>query len=120
MINIKNNLTFLKLLSTSNKATIHALLNSAKNDQLYAIFECMHNLLLGNVKIGHDKLLNLKKYKTEIRKLANKKISIKEKMKIMLKKYSLFKNILPVIFKKLDDETRKENDNGSLHTTKTR
>ena len=104
MKNILKNLHFLKLLSLSNKKSILALINTAKNDQLYTIFECMHNLLLGNVKFGQKDFKKMKKFKHLIRKLANKNTTIKEKRNILIKKYSLIKLILPLIFEKIKNE----------------
>lgn len=76
----------------------------------------MHNLLNGNVSIRQNEKAKLKKYKQIIRKLASKNTTIKEKKNIMIRKYSIFKIILPLIFNRLENEIRKENDNGSMYS----
>lgn len=120
MDNIIKNFTFLKLITISNKKSLHALIKSAKYDQLYSIFEIMHNLLIGNVNLEQNEINILKKYKILIRKLANKKNSIKEKKNVLLQKYNMLKTILTFILKKIDNEVCQKNDNGTLCTSKTR
>jgi len=76
---IKNKQFLRLLLQNQNKA----LINSATNAELICIYEIVQNFLQGNLSVNNCKLNKLRKFKKELRLLANKKISQKKKKKII-------------------------------------
>ena len=73
-------LHFLQKAPTSLQKTI---LNKASPELIPCICECVHNILQGNVQISSQQKRKLNKYKTKLRQLANKKISLKKKKKVI-------------------------------------
>lgn len=53
------------------------------DDFVKCICECCKNILLGNVPLTSQQRSNLKKRKADVRRLANKKISLKSKKAII-------------------------------------
>lgn len=68
------------MLSKSTPTQRKAIIKSASPDQIHSICEICHNILAGNVGVNVAKV---KKYKTAIRQIANKKIPIQKKKKIL-------------------------------------
>lgn len=81
MKNIRRNYHFLNALRCVSSTQRKALLKNATPDQIKAICEICDNTLKGNLPVNVNKI---KKYKCAIRKLADKKIGLKAKKKILV------------------------------------
>lgn len=77
------NVEFLKKLSKCNKATRDKLIVAANKDQLHCLTEIAYNTIKGKLKHDHVSVKKLKKFRTEIRNLAKKSISLKKKREII-------------------------------------
>lgn len=86
---------FLRLLCKCSPPVRKALLKNTSKDQLILLVEIVTNLLLGNVKISKATKSSLKKYKTDLRKLANITCCLDTKRKIIQKGSGAF--IVPII-----------------------
>ena len=77
---IKKNIDFLHLLTNACKAKSRRrdLMNFANKDEVDSVCECVENFLCGNVQDQRLKR-KLRKYKTTLRLLRDKKKSIKKK-----------------------------------------
>jgi hypothetical protein len=62
----------LYFLSKSKPKEIKSILESVDPKFIQLLCETTHNLLLGNIPLNDEKLKQLKKYKTKIRKLCSK------------------------------------------------
>lgn len=91
MKNIKKNYHLLSVLARATPAQRKAILKQATPNEIKVICEICHNTLQGNIPVNISKL---KKYKSSIRKLTNKKIPIKKKKKILINQTGGF---LPLI-----------------------
>ena len=78
------NLDFLKLLGGKNKSVRKKVLSDAKTDLLKCISDCCHNILNGNIEMTRKEIKSLKKYRQVIREVANKRIALRRKRKILL------------------------------------
>jgi F0F1-type ATP synthase beta subunit len=58
-------------------------LRGADNDLLQCLSECALNVLKGNVDLTPSEKAKLTKYKQKLRKVANKKVPLKQKHKIV-------------------------------------
>ncbi|DAC80299.1 TPA_asm: gasderminX [Terrapene box turtle adintovirus] len=76
---VKRNLGLLKLLSKSSPQQRRAILCSASDDLVAAISEIALNTLKGNVPLTQNQVRVLKKKRTLIKTLCNKRVSLKRK-----------------------------------------
>lgn len=76
---IKANTPFLHLLARSGPKRRKNLLKQATKEELSAIFEICLNILRGNLNIKGKDYTKLKRQRQLIRKLADKKVSVKQK-----------------------------------------
>lgn len=91
MNNIKRNERFFYLLTASPPKQRKAILKDANKSQIFSICEICHNLLAGNVPVNINRL---RKYKTIIRQIADKKIPLYKKRKLLINQTGGF---LPII-----------------------
>ena len=80
---VKRQALILKALSQAHPHVCWAILCGADKDLLQCLSECALNVLKGNVKLTPGQKASLTKYKQKLRKLANKKVSLKEKNRII-------------------------------------
>ena len=77
---LKRNWELLKLLKkTKGKERRNALIYVGKQDLIRAICEIIHNVLLGTVKLKPTEIKRLKRYKSVLRQLADRKVAVKTK-----------------------------------------
>lgn len=70
-------------LAKSHPHVCRAILRGADKDLLHCLSECALNILKGNVKLKPSDKARLTKYRQKLRKIANKKVSLKQKHKIV-------------------------------------
>ena len=80
---LKRQAAVLKVLANSHPSVCKAIVRGADKDLLQCFGECAHNVLQGNVPLTPGQKANLTKYKQKLRKVANKKTSLKQKQKIV-------------------------------------
>lgn len=80
MKNIKRNYNFLRLLASATSPQKKAIIRTASKNQIYSLCEICKNILAGNVPVNIKRLC---KYKTAIRQMSNKKVSINKKRKLL-------------------------------------
>ena len=76
---VKDNIDFLRVLAKSNPKLRRAILQCCHNDLIKAICEVTLNVLKGVVPVNEKQKRKLRRHKTVLRALADKKISIKRK-----------------------------------------
>lgn len=103
MKRIKKHVHLLHILSKASPQQRKAILNTTSADQLKSICEICQNLLRGN--ISGLKLQKLAPYKKVIRKLADKKIGLSSKRKILTQQTGggILSMIIPAVLKLLSD-----------------
>ncbi len=80
----KQNRSFLTfLLETQSSVQKKLLLQNITPPQLKALTEIIYNLLHSDITLSKDKLTKLKKYKSALRSLADKSVSVKQKKNIL-------------------------------------
>lgn len=93
---VKRNYQYLKILSSCNKKMRNSIINGGTKDLIDTLCECILNLLNGNLNLDLKDKNNLSKYKLPLRKLL-KRISLKEKKKILVQKGGFLEILLPSI-----------------------
>ena len=58
-------------------------LKNADDAVIKSIAECCHNVLKGNVVAANKKIGKLNKYKKQIRRMANRRVSLKSKRRLV-------------------------------------
>lgn len=86
MKRLKSNKHILHVLRNTTPKVRKAILQSADDDLIKALVECVINTLNGNHKINTSTKTKLCKYKNCFRQLANPKVSLKKKRKIFIQK----------------------------------
>ena len=84
--NLKKHAGVFKWLKNAKPNKIKTFIKSADNKFIKTVCECSLNVLRGNVPISNKHKQSLKKYKKDLRHLANKKVSLNQKKKLLLKK----------------------------------
>ena len=74
---------FLKLLHESKPAYRKQLLEKAPNDVVYLLSQCALNMLQGEMILTKQQKAKLKPHKEKIRRLASKRVSMKNKKNIL-------------------------------------
>lgn len=94
----------LTLLIKTNKSQRKAILNTITRSQLKHIVEIAYNLLKGNIPLTSRQKKNFIKHRKFFRQLANRKLSLKNKKKLLRNKFPalllLFKTYSSVFKKK--------------------
>ena len=80
---VKRQANILKALATAHPHVCHVILKGADKDLLKCLSECAYNILQGNVTLTSAQKARLTKYKQKLRKVANRKTSLKEKQKLV-------------------------------------
>ncbi len=75
--------TVLKLLQKSSPTVVRHIIRNADRKLLNTLCECSLNILKGNVALSKPQLNRLKKYKSALRNLVNRKTSLKKKKDIL-------------------------------------
>ena len=80
---VERQATVLLTLAKAHPHVCKAILRGADKDLLQCLSECALNVLRGNVKLTPTDKARLTKYKQKIRKVANKKVSLKQKHRLV-------------------------------------
>jgi len=91
---MRNNIDFLRVLKQCNTKQRRALLQAADNKLLKAICECVLNVLRGTVKLNPSQKGKLRLHKETLRELANKRVPLSKKKKLIVQKGDGFLGIL--------------------------
>ena len=82
---LKAHAPYLHVLVNGTAKQREGILRGADKELVYCLCECALNVLQGNVKLQGKEKHQLKKYKQRLRDLANKKIALRTKRKLLLK-----------------------------------
>ena len=90
---------FLALLCSMRRslAKRNILLDSADPEHIYAICDCVYNVLKGNVKVKKHEFIKLKKYKDTLRLIVKPNLSLKKRRQTIKQKGGFLPLILPMI-----------------------
>lgn len=91
---VKTHRALLHVLQGAKPKLRKAILNESDRDLVYAICEICENLLLGNIKLTEDQRSRLRRYRTELRRLAQRGEGWKTKKKILVQKGGSFLPLL--------------------------
>ena len=80
---VKRQASLLQIPSQARPHICKAILRETDKDLLQCLSECAFNVLRGNVPLTAPQKAKLTKYKQKLRKVADKKVSLKEKHKIV-------------------------------------
>ena len=97
---MKKNADFLRLvLSTPSRIQRSVLLKSITPDQLHALGVVANNILHGDVPLTESYKKKLRRYRVQIRQLADKKISVKKRKQALQPKVvlMLLQTVAPVL-----------------------
>ena len=75
--------TVLKLLQKSSPSVVRNIIRKADRKLLNTLCECSLNILKGNIALSKPQLIRLKKYKSALRNLVERKTSLKKKKAIL-------------------------------------
>lgn len=81
---VKKHREFLRLLTTTHKIQRVHMLQTISNNQFNILVEIVYNILHGICPLTKDEEVKLKKYKTLLRKLKEKKLAKRIKKNILL------------------------------------
>ena len=85
-VQLKKKLNLLKVLKKAKPVDRKSILESADNETIVCICECIDNLLHGNVKISHIQKKQLAKYARLLRTIADRKTPVKKKRQLLVQK----------------------------------
>lgn len=94
---LKRNCNVLKRLARCKPSTTKSIIKDAPKDLLDTLSECSYNVLQGVVPLTHRQKKKLCKYKTNLRRIANKKVSQKRKRAILMRGGFLGALLTPII-----------------------
>jgi hypothetical protein len=100
MQRIRNNFSYLDVLSKCNKDRLASIVKNADKELVLAISECILNCLNGNIKIEDGIKKKLIRHKHDLRELAKPKAksTIKKKKRILVQSGgSILPLLLPII-----------------------
>lgn len=80
---LKRNAHLLHALAHSHPSVRKTILRGADKDLADCVSECSYNVLKGNVKITPSQKAKLTRYKQQLRKVANRRASLKQRHKII-------------------------------------
>ena len=83
---LHKNINYIDILAKAKPAHRKAILNTADNELILCLCECVLNILNGNVPIKPQEIQKLSKFKTHLRKLAAEKTSKNDRRKILVQK----------------------------------
>ena len=85
MNRLRKNGPTLRLLQKAPAPLQKRILDKASPELIRCLCDCAHNVLQGNVNISRHHKQKLKPHKTKLRKLADRKVALKTKQKIIQK-----------------------------------
>jgi len=91
---LKRNLDFLRVLKKANTKQRKAILDTGSKDLILCLCEVIDNVLAGTVKLSSKQKKELIKYKSILRKLIDKKVTIKAKRRLFIQKGGFLPAIL--------------------------
>lgn len=96
---VLDQLPLLQLLVQADPSTRKNILKHANYDLTSAIVECVHNIILGNLRIANERLKKLKRHKKLLRQIKSSDSKWKHKKKLIVQSGGSFLPILlpPVI-----------------------
>ena len=80
---VKRQAHVLQTLAKAHPHVCRSILRGADKDLLQCLSECALNVLKGNVKLTSTEKAKLTKYRQKLRKVSDKKVSLKQKQKIV-------------------------------------
>ena len=80
---LKHQAPLLQALAQAHPHICKAILRGADKDLLQCLSECALNVMRGNLTLTGPQKAKLTKFKQKLRKVGNKKVSLKEKHKIV-------------------------------------
>lgn len=83
---LRRNFKFLKFLKKAKKAQRCSLLKTAHKDLILCICDCVVNTLRGNVRLTKKDKKSLKRHKSVLRALTERRRGIENKRKILIQK----------------------------------
>lgn len=98
MQRLERNLDYIKVLCQCNSKQHKALLAAADPDLIKCLCECSANVIKGNIPVSSGQKKKLTKYKTHLRLLSNKRVSLgKKKATLVQRGGFLLPLILPAV-----------------------
>lgn len=82
---IKRNAPILRVLSEGRPSVVKALVKGASPDLINTLCECSLNVLKGRVPLNHSQKKRLTAFKKELRVLAKKGTSLKQRKQLLQK-----------------------------------
>ena len=82
---IKEHLPLLKFLAKGKPKIRKAIIDESGPEVIHALCECAQNTINGNVKLSPAHFKKLKRYKKQLRLLADKKVGVKRKKRELQK-----------------------------------
>lgn len=90
---LKRHATTLLCLAKCDKTTARPIITKAKPELFHCLSDICHNILNGNIQLKISEKDRLGKYKKDIRKIADKKSTVKQK-KILVQKGGFLGSLL--------------------------
>jgi hypothetical protein len=87
----------LLLISSCKKKLRQKIIEGSDKDFIYAILECVFNVVNGNVRLDNKNFEKLKQFKTVFKHLLNKNLALKQKKKILIQKGGFLQFLIPAI-----------------------
>ena len=94
---LKRHCNTLKRLARCKQSASKPIIRGASKDLLNTLSECSYNVLQGIVPLTSKQRKKLKRYKSKLRQLANKKVSHKRKRAILMRGGFLGTLLTPII-----------------------
>ncbi len=91
---LKNNWSFIELITTTSNLQAQALLNTLSTSQIETVIEIILNLLHHNISLSPDIIKKLKRYKRFFRDLTAKSITLSKKKTDIRRKRALIVYLL--------------------------
>ena len=91
---LKRNLDFLRVLKKANTKQRKAILDSGNKDLILCLCEVIDNILAGTIKLSIKQKKELSKYKSILRQLIDKKITLTKKKQLFIQKGGFLPAIL--------------------------
>ncbi len=91
---LKNNWSFIELITTTSNLQAQALLNTLSTSQIETVIEIILNLLQHNISLSPDIIKKLKRYKRFFRDLTAKSITLSKKKTDIRRKRALIVYLL--------------------------
>lgn len=98
MSRLKRNITIIKSLDSLTPKQFKAVIEHSDKDLIYCLSNVIHNVTTGKIPVKQSTLKKLRKYKKELYKLCEKRLSLKQRKKILVQKgRGIFSILLPTI-----------------------